>query len=142
MWTKQIKESYVSKLKKYVCRFILLAIFAVILAAVCKIYNSRYAGIESKIEQIVVSGLQVSDKEGHIELQWNEVSEHSEIDGYRVFRRIDQGNFEYVDSTDQTEFVDNEAVAGVYNYYRVYPYKEVNGKTIIGQSENYVYIKP
>lgn len=87
-----------------------------------------------------VTGLKaVSNGLRSVKLSWNAVSN---VDGYIIYRQIENGKFEYRYIVSNTGFIDNTAQTGVYNYYRVYPYKMVNGKRIVGKSNQYVYSKP
>lgn len=74
-----------------------------------------------------------------VKLTWNAVSN---IDGYIIYRQIGNGKFEYRTIAKGTSFVDTTAKCGEYNYYRVYPYKVVNGKNVVGTSVEYKYSKP
>ncbi|MCI9524108.1 MAG: hypothetical protein HFF01_03555 [Erysipelotrichaceae bacterium] len=74
-----------------------------------------------------------------IQLSWNA---HAGVDGYIVYRQDPNTNtFTYRLMTTSTGFIDTVSKANEYYYYRVYPYKMVNGKMITGTSVNYVYAK-
>lgn len=73
-----------------------------------------------------------------VRLQW-EKNNTSKADGYYVYRKQGDGKFEYIGSAKGTEYIDTSASKSKMNYYRVYPYRTVNGKNTIGQSVEYVY---
>lgn len=74
-----------------------------------------------------------------VKITWNAVKN---VDGYIIYRKIDNGDFSYRYMVTGTSFTDNTAKTGVYNFYRVYPYKLVDGKRILGSSADYKYGKP
>lgn len=75
-----------------------------------------------------------------IKLTWNKVSD---VDGYIIYRQLPgEKNMSYRYTVTGTGFVDNTAQLDDYNFYRIYPYKRVNGKNIIAISDKYVYEKP
>lgn len=74
-----------------------------------------------------------------ITLTW---SETENADGYIIYRRVGEGNFTYLYMVSKGQYVDNSAVINQVNFYRVYPYKNEDGKRIVGKSQNYVYGKP
>lgn len=75
-----------------------------------------------------------------VRIQW-EKNNTSKATGYYVYRKQDDGKFEYIGSTKKTEYIDKSASKSTMNYYRVYPYRTVSGKNIVGQSVEYVYGK-
>ena len=81
----------------------------------------------------------VSAGTNSVKLTWKGVSN---IDGYIIYRQVGNGKFEYRTITTNTTFTDTTAKCGEFNYYRVYPYKVVNGKNIVGTSIEYKYAKP
>ena len=81
----------------------------------------------------------VSAGTNSVKLTWKGVSN---IDGYIIYRQVGNGKFEYRTITTNTTFTDTTAKCGEFNYYRVYPYKIVNGKNIVGTSIEYKYAKP
>jgi len=81
----------------------------------------------------------VSAGTNSVKLTWKGVSN---IDGYIIYRQVGNGKFEYRTITTNTTFTDTTAKCGEFNYYRVYPYKEINGKKETGASLSYVYQKP
>lgn len=74
-----------------------------------------------------------------VKLTWNA---SKDADGYIIYRKVDNGKFEYRYMVSGTSYTDVTAKPGVYNYYRVYAYKNVNGNRILGSAGNYVYSKP
>lgn len=74
-----------------------------------------------------------------VKLTWNPVIN---ADGYIIYRKIDKEDFIYRYMVKETSFIDSSAKTGVYNFYRVYPYKIVNGKRVLGPSTVYKYGKP
>lgn len=74
-----------------------------------------------------------------IKLTWN-LSE--DADGYIIYRRIGNGNFDYCAVITGNSYIDTRVQSDEYNFYRVYPYKYINGKRVIGLSDQYVYAKP
>lgn len=133
---------YPKAVKNYILRFLLLACFGVLLIVVCKTYHKQFESKEMQVEQQVVLELQASKEQNGVKLQWKPIQTPSVIDGYKVFRRIGDGKFQYVDSTSDNEYLDQQAAVGIYNFYRVYPYKVVDGKEVLGVSKDYVYIMP
>ncbi len=69
-----------------------------------------------------------------ITLNWNNINK---ADGYRVYRRIGNGKYEYRATVTTSKFVDTTASNAVYNYYRVYPIQKIKGTTVVGKSGNY-----
>ena len=74
-----------------------------------------------------------------VKLSWNAVKG---ADGYIIYRKIADGKFEYRYMVSNTTYTDTTAQTGEYNFYRVYPYKNVNGKRVLGPSNEYKYAKP
>ena len=74
-----------------------------------------------------------------VKLSWNAVKG---ADGYIIYRKIADGKFEYRYMVSNTTYTDTTAQTGEYNFYRVYPYKNVNGKRVLGPSNEYKYVKP
>ncbi len=79
------------------------------------------------------------DKQG-VFLSWNAVPE---AEGYIIYRRVgSDGSFSYLSMTTQnTFFTDSSASFTDYNFYRVYPYKNVDGNRVLGDSGQYAYAK-
>lgn len=73
-----------------------------------------------------------------VRLQWS-VSSYVKADGYYVYRKQGNGSFTYIGSTKKLEYIDKSASKTTMNFYRVYPYRKVNGKQIVGSSNSYVY---
>ena len=74
-----------------------------------------------------------------VKLTWNAVSG---ADGYIIYRKIGDGKFEYRYMISGTSYTDTTAQTGEYNFYRVYPYKNVDGVRVLGPSDDYDYAKP
>ena len=74
-----------------------------------------------------------------VKLSWNAVKG---ADGYIIYRKIADGKFEYRYMVSNTTYTDTTAQTGEYNFYRVYPYKNVKGKRVLGPSNEYKYAKP
>ncbi len=74
-----------------------------------------------------------------VKLSWNAVKG---ADGYIIYRKIADGKFEYRYMVSNTTYTDTTAKTGEYNFYRVYPYKNVKGKRVLGPSNEYKYAKP
>ena len=74
-----------------------------------------------------------------VKLSWNAVKG---ADGYIIYRKIADGKFEYRYMVSNTTYTDTTAQTGEYNFYRVYPYKNVNGNRVLGPSNEYKYAKP
>lgn len=73
-----------------------------------------------------------------IRLEWEEVDG---ADGYIIYRKVGDGEFGYLYIVTGNSYLDKKASVEEYNFYRVYPYKLVNGKRVLGKSDNYVYAK-
>ncbi|MBV3117945.1 C40 family peptidase [[Clostridium] innocuum] len=73
-----------------------------------------------------------------VKISWDKVEN---AEGYIVYRRIGNGNFEYRYMVKGTEYTDTTASNSEYNYYRIYPYVTLNGKRQLGVAGNYVYQK-
>lgn len=73
-----------------------------------------------------------------VRLQWS-VNSYVKADGYDVYRKQGDGNFTYLGTTKSLEYIDKGASKTMMNYYRVYPYRTINGKHILGNSNSYVY---
>ncbi len=74
-----------------------------------------------------------------VKLTWNKVAD---ADGYIIYRRIGNGQFTYRYMVSGTTYTDTTAKSAEINFYRVYAYKNINGKRLIGASGNYTYSKP
>lgn len=74
-----------------------------------------------------------------VQLNWDSVAG---VDGYIIYRKVGKGDFAFRYLVKGTSFLDTTALTGEINYYRVYPYKEINGKKETGASLSYVYQKP
>ena len=75
---------------------------------------------------------------GQVRLQWD-ANSSSKAEGYDIYRKQGNGNFAYIGTTKKTEFIDKNASKSTVNYYRVYPYRTIDGKHVQGASESYVY---
>ena len=94
----------------------------------------------AKAKPAAVSNLKAASVNTNtVKLTWNAVKN---VDGYVIYRKVRNGKFEYRYLVKNTSFTDTTAKTGQYNYYRVYPYKNVNGNKILGSSKDYVYAKP
>ena len=78
-----------------------------------------------------------SDKS--VGLSW---SRTADAEGYIIYRRVGDDKFTYLYMTGNCRYTDKSAVINQVNYYRVYPYKTIDGKRSLGTSANYVYGKP
>lgn len=75
-----------------------------------------------------------------VKLSW---TASKEAEGYLIYRKTDSGSFTYRYMVAGNSFIDTTAEAGVYSYYRIYPYfKDSSGKMHTGKSIAYVYAKP
>ena len=74
-----------------------------------------------------------------VKLTWNKVAD---ADGYIIYRRIGNGQFTYRYMVSGTTYTDTTAQTGEINFYRVYSYKNVNGKRVLSAAGNYKYAKP
>ncbi|RHR25309.1 peptidoglycan endopeptidase [Clostridium sp. AF19-22AC] len=73
-----------------------------------------------------------------VRLQW-EVNAESKAEGYDIYRKQGSGNFKYLGTTKKAEYIDKSASKSAINYYRVYPYRTINGMHVQGNSDKYVY---
>lgn len=90
-------------------------------------------------DNLIVRGLAANtDIPYGVTLTWNHVEG---ADGYIIYRRVGNGNFEYLYLVSNNSYTDINASIEEYNFYRVYPYQIMNGKRILGKSETYVYAK-
>ena len=86
-----------------------------------------------------VTGLRaLSAGKKKVNVTWNKVTG---ADGYIIYRKVGNGKFEYRYMVKGTSFTDTTASSKEYNFYRVYPYYNQNGKRILGPSINYDYAK-
>lgn len=100
--------------------------------------SKNYVWVKPQMES--VNNLKATVKDyNKVKLTWNKVSD---ADGYIIYRKVDTGAFEYRYIVSNNEFTDTTAKTGVISYYRVYPYKEIEGKKITGPSNSYAYAKP
>lgn len=75
-----------------------------------------------------------------VKLTWSKVDN---VDGYIIYRQLpNESKMSYRYTVTGTGFVDTTATLDDYNFYRIYPYKKVNGENVIGLSEKHVYAKP
>lgn len=105
-----------------------------------RVMGSSGAYVYAKGVLTPVSGLKASSSGKNIKITWNQLSG---ADGYLIYRRIGSGSFEYryMKGASDTSFVDTKGSGTEYNFYRVYPYYNKNGKRIVGKSGSYVYGK-
>lgn len=75
-----------------------------------------------------------------VRLQWDK-NEQSNVDGYDIYRKQGNNAFKYIGTTKQTEYIDKTASKTTMNFYRVYPYKIIDGKRVQGLSNSYQYGK-
>lgn len=87
-----------------------------------------------------VKNLYSYEQAGQVRLQW-EKNDTGKADGYCIYRKQGNGKFEYLVSTMGTEYIDTNASKSETNFYRVYPYRTINNKKVIGMSDSYVYGK-
>ena len=75
-----------------------------------------------------------------IKLYWEYVAGAK---GYKIYRKVEgEETFSLCGTVDDTSFFDEQALNGVYNFYRVYPYfVNDDGEEIVGESDKYVYSK-
>ena len=74
-----------------------------------------------------------------VKLTWNAVKD---ADGYIIYRKYGDGKFEYRYMVSGTSYTDTTAKTGEFNFYRVYAYKMVDGKRVLGPASEYQYAKP
>lgn len=86
-----------------------------------------------------VTNLKATTSNTKIKLTWSAVNDAA---GYIIYRREGSGDFKYLYMVTGTSYTDSSARIGVYDFYRVYPYKYVNGVRKLGPSTAYVYGKP
>lgn len=105
-----------------------------------RVMGSSGAYVYAKGVLTPVSGLKASSSGKNIKITWKQLSG---ADGYLIYRRIGSGSFEYryMKGASDTSFVDTKGSGTEYNFYRVYPYYNKNGKRIVGKSGSYVYGK-
>lgn len=80
----------------------------------------------------------ISSGRNKVTLSWNSVAD---AEGYIIYRRIGNGNFEYRYMVKGTTYTDTTASNSEFNFYRVYPYITENGKRVLGPSKDYKYAK-
>lgn len=85
-----------------------------------------------------VRDLSTFEQMNQVRIRW-ERSSLSKEEGYYIYRKQGDGKFEYLASTKGTEYIDTKASKTTVNYYRVYPYRTINGKKATGLSDTYVY---
>ena len=73
-----------------------------------------------------------------VSLSWDKVAG---AEGYIIYRKIGNGNFEYRYMVKGTTYTDTTASNSEFNFYRVYPYVTINGIRKLGASGKYVYEK-
>lgn len=119
------------RVKAIICMFFLIfCLIAIYVPDNKKIYAE---------DNLIVRGLAASTDISHgVTLTWNHVEG---ADGYIIYRRVGNGNFEYLYLVSNNSYTDINASIEEYNFYRVYPYQIINGKRILGKSETYVYAK-
>lgn len=85
-----------------------------------------------------VYGLTPIEQIDQVRLLW-EKNNNADVDGYDIYRKQGNGGFTYIASTQELEYIDRSASKDEVNFYRVYPYKIINGKRVTGLSNTYVY---
>ena len=105
-----------------------------------RVMGSSGAYVYAKGVLTPVSGLKASSSGKNIKITWNQLSG---ADGYLIYRRIGSESFKYLymKGGSDTSFIDTKGSGTEYNFYRVYPYYNKNGKRIVGKSGSYVYGK-
>lgn len=88
-----------------------------------------------------VSGLTANlHYSSQVKLSW---TGSKNAEGYLVYRKTGSEGFTYRYMVSGNSFIDTTAEAGIYNYYRIYPYfKDSGGKMHTGKSTTYVYAQP
>ena len=83
------------------------------------VYNGKVLGVKAK---------ESSDKS--ITVSWKKLSTAS---GYKVYRATSKsGTYSYIASTTKTKYTDTVKIAGKKYYYKIKPYKKVNGLENLG----------
>lgn len=95
--------------------------------------NAEYAVAAAITNVPVPSGLKaVSASYKSIKLTW---SKTASVNGYYIFRSTDKVNFtrvKTITSASTTRYTDSNLTTGTTYYYRLIPYKNVNGRSITG----------
>jgi len=78
----------------------------------------------------------IGDYQQTVRLSWTGVDG---VDGYIIYRKVGAEPFSYRYMVTGQSFIDTSASEDEYNFYRVYPYKNINGRNQLGPSETYVY---
>lgn len=89
-----------------------------------------------------VTTLKAKSQSNSIRLQWT--SPGAAFDGYAIYHKEGSGGiFKYLTavSASQTSYVHRNVSSSDYSFYRVYGYKNKNGKQAFGAMGNYVYGK-
>ena len=75
-----------------------------------------------------------------VHLSWDSVDN---VDGYMIFRKLANGELEYVYLTPNTRFTDLQAYRDQYNFYFIFGYRTSwGGKHITASPSHYVYARP
>lgn len=104
-------------------------------------YPVRFFGASQSYHKInPIKNLKATNKGAtSIQLSWDATDQ---VDGYLIYRQIGKGKFKYLTLVKGTSYLDKAAITDEFNFYRVYPYKEIDGEKILGESKSYVYAKP
>lgn len=118
---------------------------------VISVYKGSYAydyvidnGLNHKVIGVItmrpVSNLEAySVGTQSVQLQWEDVKN---ADGYLIYRQNSQKKYSYCGMSKTSIFTDSTALTGEHNFYWVYPYKEIDGKKVVGNPGKYVYATP
>lgn len=88
------------------------------------------------MEPMPVTNLRATSEKNNAEISWTKTDD---ADGYYIFRmKPGESSVTYYGYTAGNTFKDSDIMPG-FHYYRVYPYRMVNGERIVGQSTEYVY---
>ena len=89
-----------------------------------------------KITLEPVSNLSIKSVGKTVQLRWSAVDN---AEGYLIYRKAaDESKMSYRYIVTSPGFDDTVEGSGYY-FYRVYPYRTVNDKRVLGESDQYVY---
>lgn len=99
----------------------------------CKDYDYAKGALKA-----VLNVKAIPDGKNKVKVKWDA---SKDADGYIIYRKIGNGKFEYRYMVKGTTFTDTTASKDEFNFYRIYPYYNENGKRILGKSSQYDYAK-
>lgn len=102
--------------------------------------NNQYQYFEFEdIKPLSVNSINAKPTEAStVKLSW---SQSKDAEGYIIYKKMGNGNYEYLGKTHNLSYVDKSPSFKEYNYYKVYPYITLNDEIVMGDCSIYAFTK-